>query len=384
MEKKEIRLTDRVSDFEGESSRTYTPEGYLRVKGRVARSGIQSYYGFELGLKDGAYMRKKVYRPEDVVLSDSVCALFDGADVTLGHPKQFVDAKSYRTLSSGVVIGKARRDETNPEFIVCDMLIKDEGTIKAIEAGRVGLSVGYSSTLDLAPGTTPDGEHYDARVDSISRVNHVALVDRPRAGFEARVLDAEGGAMKTINIADQAVELQDEVADLIAKHLKAADDRAEAAEKAVQLKDEQCGSLTAQIEELKSDLEAAKSAILTDEDIQAVLKTADGIRSDARVIAGDTFVCDSLDPQTIMLAALKASGSQIDFTDADDGFVKGVFTYAVETAKKGRECRMNDSQTTVAKAMLDGENKTSEKTEKTADQIYKERVSEAWKAPVRQ
>ena len=380
-EKKEVLLSDRVSAFEGETTRTYTPEGYLRVKGRVARSGIQSYYGFEIGDGESPYVRKRVYRPDDVVLSDAACALYEGVDVTLGHPKQFVDAKSYRALSSGVVLGRARRDEANPDFLVCDMLIKDDATIRAIEAGRVGLSVGYSSTLDFTPGTTPGGEDYDARMDSITRVNHVALVDRPRAGFEARVLDAEGGAMKTITIADQSVELEDALAEHIETTIKGLEARADEAEKAVTLKDEELGKLSAQVEDLTKSLEETKSMILTDDDVAELVKTVEAVRADAQALAGESFTCDSVDVNTIMLEALTASGSTIDFTDAEPAFVKGVFTQAVENAKKASEVVMNDSQKAVAEAFAAGE-KSAEQS-KTADQLYKERAAEAWKGSAR-
>lgn len=46
-----ITIRDRVT-FPVPSLREITPEGYLKVPGRVARVGIQQYLASELGLTD--------------------------------------------------------------------------------------------------------------------------------------------------------------------------------------------------------------------------------------------------------------------------------------------------------------------------------------------
>lgn len=373
----EVSLMDRASDFGGESTRSYTREGFLRVTGRAARSGIQNYYGFELGLKDEAFKMKAVYRPPSVVLSDGFCKKFKGVDVTTGHPKEWINAKNYRAISSGVVLGDARIDDANPNFILVDMLIKDADAIKAVEAGTVGLSVGYRSVMDFTPGTTPEGEHYDASVTDVPLVNHVALVKRPRAGFDARVLDAEGGEMKTIKVGTTEIDVGDEIATVIEEHLKTLETRACEAEDSIKLKDEAIGSLNAQIEGLKKDLELAKSQIMTDEDIKAILEKADGVRAQAKQIAGEAFVCDSLDPLEIMKAAVVASGSKVNLADQSADFVKGFFEAAVASAKQQAEKNMNDSQKSLADA-LQGHQKAHEAM-KTPDALHKEKVSEAYK-----
>lgn len=375
--KAQVDLIDRASDFFGETTRSYTSQGFLKVKGRVARSGIQRYYGFELGMKDEPYKLKSLYRPPEVVLSDAVCEMFDGVDVTMGHPKDFVDAANYRSLTSGVVLGKAHIDPDNPNFIVCDMLIKDADTIKAIEAGTVGLSVGYRNTMDLTPGISPDGEPYDAKVEAITLVNHVALVSRPRAGIEARVLDAEEGvSMKTVKIADQAVDLADEVAEVISKHIDALESRAAAAESNVALKDEEIGALEAKIEGLEADLAEAKSHLMTDEDLHEVLRVADELRSDARKIAAE-FVCDSFDSLEIMKAAIKQSGSSVDLADKSEDFIAGFFKAAVAAAD-AKGAVMNDSQAAVAEALKGSVAKQAEAAT-APDRAFLQKQAEAWK-----
>lgn len=370
----EIEITDRASDFLGGSTRQTLENGFLKVKGRVARSGIQSYYRCELGLKDEPFKRIRLYRPPEVVLSDEVCKMFDGVDVTNEHPKEFIDKTNYRKLTAGVVLGNAQKDEESPNFIVCDMLIKDADTIKAIEAGKIQLSVGYRNTIDFTDGVTPEGEKYDARVDKITLVNHVALVPRARAGIEARLFDSFGGKMKNLKIGDAEFELNDEVASAIESRIDELEARAKTAEEAVSMKDSEIGELTAKVSELEKSLEDTKAMILTDEDIKEVVKQTASLMNDARKIAGETFVCDSFDPLEIKKAAIKAAYPDVKLDDKEEGFVNGFFAHAVSTAGVG----MNDSQKKLCDAMC----KKSEDEDEDKEDAYKKhmkKVSEAWK-----
>lgn len=370
----EVQLTDRSSDFLGGSTRQTLENGFLKVKGRVARSGIQSYYRCELGLKDEPFKRIRLYRPPEVVLSDEVCKMFDGVDVTNEHPKEFIDKMNYRKLTAGVVLGDAQKDEESPNFIVCDMLIKDADTIKAIEAGKIQLSVGYRNTIDFTDGVTPEGEKYDARVDKITLVNHVALVPRARAGIEARLFDSFGGKMKNLKIGDAEFELNDEVASAIESRIDELEARAKTAEEAVSMKDGEIGELTAKVSELEKSLEDTKAMILTDEDIKEVVKQTASLMNDARKIAGETFVCDSFDPLEIKKAAIKAAYPDVKLDDKEEGFVNGFFAHAVSTAGVG----MNDSQKKLSQAMADGDDKKKEDRQ-DAYQKHMQKIADAWK-----
>lgn len=370
----EVQLTDRSSDFLGGSTRQTLENGFLKVKGRVARSGIQSYYRCELGLKDEPFKRIRLYRPPEVVLSDEVCKMFDGVDVTNEHPKEFIDKMNYRKLTAGVVLGDAQKDEESPNFIVCDMLIKDADTIKAIEAGKIQLSVGYRNTIDFTDGVTPEGEKYDARVDKITLVNHVALVPRARAGIEARLFDSFGGKMKNLKIGDAEFELNDEVASAIESRIDELEARAKTAEEAVSMKDGEIGELTAKVSGLEKSLEDTKAKIMTDEDIREVVKQTASLMGDARKIAGETFVCDSFDPLEIKKAAIKAAYPDVKLDDKVEGFVNGFFAHAVSTAGVG----MNDSQKKLSQAMADGDDEKKEDRQ-DAYQKHMQKIADAWK-----
>ena len=373
-ETQKIELTDRSSDFVGVSSREYTPEGYLKVKGRVARSGTQTYYGCELGAigRGMPYKRLTLYRPPEVVFNDEVMQKFNGVDVTNGHPKSFVNSKSYRNLSSGVVLGAAYRDPDNPEFLMCDMIIKDASTIQAIEAGKVELSVGYTSNIVPQQGITPDGGHFDARIDSIDLVNHIAIVDRARAGNSARLLDGKEADMtKTIMIGAQEVELNDEVASAIETHIAEIQTQCTEKDEHIKLKDEEIGKRDARIAELEAELEETRGRLLDSDDIAKILKDADDLRTKAREIAGEAFVCDSFDPLEIKRAALVAVNDSLELDDKSEDYVNGFFEAALKSARAVEKQKTAES---IGAAIMDG----APKREKSPEAIFKEKSANRW------
>ena len=121
------------------SQREYTDEGFLRVPGRVARAGnVQEYYAKELGITDqNPSDIIRVYRPPEEVFKSESLSSYSGADVTDDHPKQMVDSKSFIDVTRGTALSEGRQDG---DFVVVDLIIKDESAIKAIESGKVQLS----------------------------------------------------------------------------------------------------------------------------------------------------------------------------------------------------------------------------------------------------
>jgi hypothetical protein len=158
------------------------PEGYLRADAIVARTGIQTYLD-----TDGRAVRE--YRPESEVANPDSLATFGGQVVTDGHPKDRVDAANSRELQRGFTDSTVVYDKG---FVKVAITLTDAQVIDRAESGNaVELSAGYSVDIDPTPGVTPNGESYD-RVQRNIRVNHVAVVERGRAGPMAKLyLDSE-------------------------------------------------------------------------------------------------------------------------------------------------------------------------------------------------
>ena len=164
-----------------------TPEGYLAVRARAARAGIQDYLGVEVDPEGKHFAADEivpVYRPADEVFDTKAVHSYLMKPITNDHPREPVTRDNWSQLSKGV-IAKALRDGDDLAF---DLVLMDGPTIDAVDAGKVELSNGYAVDLAIEDGTAPDGRAYKA-VQRRQRGNHIAIVDRGRAGPKYRIGD---------------------------------------------------------------------------------------------------------------------------------------------------------------------------------------------------
>lgn len=164
-----------------------TADGYLTTVARSVRTGVQLYTGAEVGRPDLAVVN--VYRPASEVHSADSLRSFSHAPVTNNHPSAPVTADNWKELAVGEVSTAAKVDDDG--WVSLPLVLKDAATIEAVESGKRELSAGYSCTLVWGDGVAPDGTAYQATQTNI-RINHLAVVDRARAGSEARIGDNWG------------------------------------------------------------------------------------------------------------------------------------------------------------------------------------------------
>lgn len=328
---KRILVTDRVSySINKNTRREYTDEGFLKVPGRVARTGIQQYLAVELGLTDrNPNEIINVYRPPEEVFAVDSLATYNGVDLTDNHPNELVNADTYKTVTRGAVISVGRVDG---DFVEVDIIAKDAEAIKHIESGKVQLSAGYTSNYDHSPGVTPAGEKYEFIQRDI-RINHVALVDRARAGFMARLHDNKPtGLTKMFKVnldSGRTVELENEatatlVNDTIERLAKRVTDAEAETEEEKKKREEAEAAKDAAEAEAKE--EKAKS---TDAAISARIAEVTATIDSARKIAGDDFTCESVDSVEIKRAALIACNDSIDFSEKSATYIEAAFDMAV-------------------------------------------------------
>lgn len=165
-------MKDRYDTIKLEKA-TFTEDGFLQDNPIVTRTGIFEYLN-----QDGS-IRREYRPPEEVFNADSLASL-KGKPITLKHPNQPVTAENASRLTVGTVLSEGKQDN---EFMRADIVIHDK---KAINSGKKELSLGYKVDLLETPGTTPNGEKYDAIQTNI-RYNHLAIVDSARAGKKARL-----------------------------------------------------------------------------------------------------------------------------------------------------------------------------------------------------
>jgi len=161
-----------------------TDEGYLVGHVNCARTGIQLYRGDEVGRPEMDIVR--VYRPEQEVFSTDSLRTIAGKPITNDHPKDPVTPATWKDVAVGSVGNEVLR---NGEKMQIPIMLMDASAIAEVKSGKRELSNGYSMDLVFGDGVTPDGEPYDAMQTKI-KMNHVAIVQRGRAGHECRIGDS--------------------------------------------------------------------------------------------------------------------------------------------------------------------------------------------------
>ena len=158
-----------------------TEDGYLRDSPVIARSGIQEYR-----MADGKVRRE--YRPPEVVFDAEALARIAGIPIIDTHIGM-MNAANVRKHAIGTVLSQGRQDSENSQNMVADIIIHDPSPVT--KHNRKELSLAYMVRTDETPGTTPEGEPFDAKVVAITRFNHLAIVERGRAGVARLRLDSE-------------------------------------------------------------------------------------------------------------------------------------------------------------------------------------------------
>lgn len=169
------------------SKRERTPEGYLKIRDCVlARTGVQKYYAYQLGMKDRPPMQVlNIYRPPEEVFSADSVGSFNGVPITVDHPAGGVNFKNWKQVSVGEVSNVRRVGD----LMLGDLLIRDADAIAKVEGGKEELSNGYGLDVEIVSGTAPDGQKYDGIQHNIAG-NHVAIVDAGRCGSVCRIADS--------------------------------------------------------------------------------------------------------------------------------------------------------------------------------------------------
>lgn len=151
----------------------YTDEGYLIDNPIVTSTGI-----FEYALPDGG-IRRELRLPENVFDPESL-ASYEGKPIIITHDAGTVDKDNVEHYNIGTIMSKGYQDGDD---VRAKIVIHDTDAMR--KSGLKELSLGYSLDLDETPGVWK-GQPYDAVQRNI-RINHLALVDKARAGEQARL-----------------------------------------------------------------------------------------------------------------------------------------------------------------------------------------------------
>lgn len=340
-QEKEDSVTQAVRiDFADEPIRmTRTDEGYLTGEARVARVGIQSYQD-----GDGNVIRE--YRPVSEVFSADSVASFKNTPITMGHPaEKIVTSENAKRLSIGHVGENIRPDG---EWLVMPLTITDADAVREIEDGAtVQLSGGYMANLDATPGEY-EGMTYDA-VQRDIRGNHVAVVQRARAGDEARInLDAadavaidtethpqqprEDTAMgdKTVTVRVDGIEY--EAAPEVERHISRQDEQINALTSERDQAKTEAETNKAKADEAQAELDRLKEE-RSDEAIREAARARVELERSAAKVLGDEADLSAKSDREIMESVVTSVHADTDLSDASDVYVQARYDAAIATAQ---------------------------------------------------
>ena len=319
--------------------------GYLAVRARAARTGVYDYSGVEIdpenkhGLRDKATV--KVLRDEATVFDDKSARSFIGKPITDNHPAQPVTAENWRDHARGTIMGAMR----DGDYLAFDLLLTDSGAIAAVDAGKRELSNGYAADLEFGEFTAPDGTVCDARQATVFG-NHVALVDRGRAGSECAIADAQvcdaitadklaelkalsdkGKPMKKIVIDGLQVDLSD--ADAVGAAFDKLQAQKDTADKALSdantAHDKALAAKDAEIDKLKdSQVDQAQIDALADAKAAVVAK--------AKQVCGDKLP-GTAGKSVVEVQRMALDAKKIDVADKSDDYVQARFDALTEDTK---------------------------------------------------
>lgn len=186
--------TERISD-----NMRRTPDGFLLcLNVPIARTGPLQYTPAEMPhIPPGPGQFLMIDRPETVVFSAETMASFEGKPVVIGHPPGGLHTPSTTRMSAVGSMQNIRRDGN---LLVADLLLTDALAIALVESGQLReVSCGYRGIVE------PAGPGRGTQTAIIG--NHLALVDRGRAGAECAIKDhhPKGKSMSLFERAAQAL-----------------------------------------------------------------------------------------------------------------------------------------------------------------------------------
>ena len=170
-----------------------TGEGFLICRNvPIARTGEQEYLGREIGLTGADADRPiKVRRPPEEVFADTALASFEGKPVTDDHPPGLIGPDDVAVYEKGHAHNVRQGSGEWMGYVLADLHIHDRTLIEAIQNGKREISCGYA--CEYIRGA--DGTY--SQKDIIG--NHIAVVERGRAGKRAAILDSDIAKNKEAN-----------------------------------------------------------------------------------------------------------------------------------------------------------------------------------------
>lgn len=406
-----------------------TPEGWLKVPASIARTGVYEYLN-----QDGT-IRRELRTPEEVFDSEALRSIAL-RPVTDDHPWAEMpplltpkNTRQYQRGSAGELVKRSG------DFVETTLMITDAELISKIQGGMQEVSAGYLARTVFEPGVYK-GKPYDCRQEKI-RVNHIAIVQKGRAGDDVRLRLDSGAALAIRRISDDVepiipeipegssmadlkkldlggvdYEVSEQVAQAVGKLItdqKARIDSVQAKLDAGQ-KCDKCGtkldcgncgkSKTDAVEKAVTDIktelskekaradmaesklkdaEKAHADALDPKRVAELVKARVALESRAQEILGADAKLDALDDQGVKRAVLTKLSPDVKLDGKDAVYVDAAYDYAIANVGKQGLAALR----TATAPRLDGKGGDEVPDARAAKARMEEEARNAWKRPAK-
>lgn len=162
-----------------------TTEGFLLcLDVPITRTGELIYAKGETPIPADDEGKVIVTRDEEEVFNPKTMASFEGKAITITHPVDFVTPTNWKELSKGSIQNVRRGEGVDKDNLLADLLIMDAVAIGLVKKGLREVSCGYEAEYIQ----TAKGRGKQKNILG----NHLALVDKGRAGETCAINDHDG------------------------------------------------------------------------------------------------------------------------------------------------------------------------------------------------
>lgn len=179
-------LAQKTSNFQikiDNSSIERLPNGSIRFPASITRAGIFSY------ITDGKIVRE--FRSPEEVFSPTSISTLRSSPITNDHPPEKINPNNYSKFANGALSDSFTKNKNDNDILDTFVTANDNQLIEDILSGKKQeISCGYDCQVITQSGEYK-GDFYDAVQKNIT-YNHVAIVQRGRAGRKVRIRFDDG------------------------------------------------------------------------------------------------------------------------------------------------------------------------------------------------
>lgn len=387
-------------DFRPLEKPVKTDQGFLRVPVLATRSGVFTYRR-----SDGSILKE--LRPPEEVFNEESMKTLSGIPLTNRHPTSLVDAKNAKKFMVGFVSDFVEREG---DYLKTFVTITDQSTIDEVEKnGLREVSCGYVCDLEESEGKH-DGEEFQLVQRNI-KYNHLALVDKGRAGPEARLRLDEGDAIldenetglsaqttktKGVSVAKITLNGVDfEASEALASAVQTALDKANSTIDSLKKSKDEMGEKMkaskeekekkdAKIDALETELKEAKEAKLDSKQIHELVKHRQALVNVAEKVLDKDTKLDEMDDAEIKKAVVAKKCPELKLDEKSEVYVEARFDHICETLETEKTDSKDEEKTDPVKEALKQKQTKTDKVETFEEKRARiqKADAEAWKQPL--